>query len=120
MTALNEDEYGEIVNGEGTYQGIAEELKSNAVIVGWSDGAGTHLDLLFTLTALRFGSQIQGGIRPQKDLFVSIMRMGAFGFDPEHTDTHGGYYDEKLTGFRLGTECAAKVADLINGVKKYL
>ncbi len=117
---LNFDDYEEVINGEGTYEGIAEELGRNSVLVGWSDGKGTHLDILFTLTALRFGSQVQGGIRPHKDLFVSIMRMGAFGFDPEHTDTHGGYYDEKLTGFRLGTECAAALADLINGVKKHL
>lgn len=119
MTALNFDEWGEVVNGDGTYQGIAEELGKRSVIVGWSDGDGTHFDILFTLTALRFGDQIQGGLRPAKDLFVSIMRKGAFAFDPEHKDTAAGYYSEKLGGY-YGRECSEKVAELINGVKKYL
>lgn len=120
MTNLDYDDYGEVINGEGTYAGIAEDLKVKSVIVGWSDGKGTHLDVLFSSGAIRFGSQIQGGIRPASDLFVSIMRMGAFAFDPFTTDTHPTYYDEKLARQSLGSECAEALAELINGVKRHL
>lgn len=114
---MNYDEWGEIINGENTYKFIAGELGSNALMVGWTDGNGTHFDVLFTLTALFYGTNIQGGLR-KNDLFVSIMRRGAFGFEIEHTDTHSGYYDEKLGG-GMGSTSEA-LAELINGVKKHL
>lgn len=122
MSDLNyEEEYGEVINGEGTYMGIAEELKGNAVLVGWTDRRATHLDILFTLTALPYGTNIQGGIRPRTDLFVSIMRWGAFAFEIKEGDVHPGYVNEKL-GNRgsFGDECSQELADLINGVKKLL
>ncbi len=112
---MNYDEYGEVINGDLTYKGIAEELKSNAVLVGWTDQDGTHFDVLFTLTTLIYGT-VQGGIK-KKDLFVSIMRKGAFGFEVENIDTHPNYYSEKLAG--MGST-AEKFAELVNGVKKYL
>jgi hypothetical protein len=118
---MNYDEYGEVVNGELTYKGIAGELPSNAVIVGWSDGNGTHLDVLFTLHALRYGDQIQGGIRPASDLFVSIMRWGAFAFEVNEADTHPGYYEEKLgSSGAFGETTREALAELINGVRKLL
>ena len=96
-------------------------MESNAVIIGWSDGSGTHLDILFTLHALRYGDQIQGGISPQSDLFVSIMRWGSFAFEINEADTHPGYYEEKL-GNRgpFGEPTREGLAELINGVKKLL
>ena len=118
---MNYDEYGEVINGELTYKGIAEELASNAVIVGWSDGNGTHLDILFTLHALRYGDQIQGGIKPKSDLFVSIMRWGAFAFEIKECDTHAGYYEEKLgTRGPFGEATRDALAELLNGVRKLL
>lgn len=118
---MNYDDYGEVVNGDSTYRGIAEELHHNAVIVGWSDVHGTHFDILFTLTALRYGDQIQGGIRPGTDLFVSIMRWGAFAFEVNNADTHPGYYEEKLGSLgKFGEQTSAALADLINGVRKAL
>lgn len=108
------EEYGEVINSPKTYKGIAEELHKNSVLIGWTDLLGTHYDILFTLTALQYGTNIQGGIRPRTDLFVSIMRKGAFAFDISN-DTHPGYYGEKLhTG---GGESGEKLAELINGVK---
>lgn len=113
---LKIDESGEVINGEETYEAIAEELRSNAVLVGWTDGTESHLDILFTYTALIYGV-VQGGVK-RGYLFVSIMRRGSFGFDVSHKDTHAGYYEEKLGN--MGAECSEKVAELINGVKKYL
>ena len=113
---MDYDGYGEVINGEKTYKGIAEELRSNAVLVGWTDGDMTHFDILFTLSALKYGV-VQGGIGG-RDLFVSIMRRGAFGFEVEHADTHEGYYEEKLGGGMGSTSSA--LGELINGVKKAL
>lgn len=116
---MNYDEYGEVINGEETYKGIAEELRTNAVIIGWTDEQMSHFDILFTFTAISFGSQIQGGVKPRSDLFVSVMRKGSFAFDISNEGTHWGYYDEKLHG-GFGEITGQKVADLINGVKRYL
>ena len=115
---MNFDEYGEVINGEETFKKVAEKLPHEPVLLGWTDEAGTHLDILLTLGARAFGTNIQGGVRPKTDLFVSIMRWGAFGFDPDHKDTPAGYYEEKLR--KLGEPCAEKFAALINGIKTNL
>lgn len=117
---MTNDEYSEITNSEETYSDIAEFLKkNNSVFVGWTDGDMTHFDILFTYNPLGFGTH-QGGVRPT-DLFVSIMRIGAFGFEIEHEDTHASYYEEKLAvGLHGLGSTGEKLAELINGVKKYL
>jgi hypothetical protein len=49
------------------------------------------------------------------------MRVGCFGFEVNKEDIDWGYYDEKLGGrFKLGETSGQKVAELINGIKKYL
>lgn len=113
---MNTDNYSEIINGEETYTEIAKLLKEGkSVLIGWTDELGSHFDILFTLGAERFGSQIQGGIKAN-DLFVSIMRIGCFGFKISSEKTHYGYYAEKLN---LGSDATTKkLAELINRVKK--
>lgn len=116
------DEYGEILNSEDTYQFISEMLnKHDACFIGWTDGRGTHLDILFTIRPAYYPEgyhNFQGGVRPA-DLFVSIMKLGAFGFNREKAEyMHPSYYAEKLGG-GLGTT-AAELADLINGVRQAL
>lgn len=111
------DTYGEVINGEGTYSEIALKLKLDLpVLIGWTDDDGTHFDILFVKDAEVYGT-IQGGVKGT-DLFVSVMRRGAFGFEIDKTDTHSGYYSEKLGGDMGST--SEKLAELINGVKKYL
>lgn len=117
---MNQDKYYEVVNGERTYNEIAESLNQNdAVLIGWTDEeetVGTHFDILFTRKAVKTG-MVQGGVKGG-DLFVSIMRLGAFGFKIENTDTAPGYYMSKL-GFS-GEHTGEKLAELINEVKKRL
>lgn len=110
------DTYGEVVNDPATYQEIASRLQDHPVLVGWTDEAGTHFDILFAINVEGYGT-FQGGLKVT-DLFVSIMRRGAFGFEIEHINTHTGYYDEKLGGGMGST--AERLAELINGVKKLL
>lgn len=117
---MNYDEYKEVINGEKTYESIARELlEGQAVLIGWTDQNGTHLDILFKLSAMIFGSNIQGGVK-NDDLFVSVMRWGSFGFVPSAEETHPGYIDEKLGNRASFGSTATSLAELINGVKKNL
>lgn len=133
---MKTDEYNEVINHPDTFKAIAEELKkSKAVLIGWTDENSTHFDILFTyrptatigqvlngvfIEDLFLSANFRGGIKVT-DLFVSIMRVGAFGFEVNKGDTHWGYYDEKLgSRFRFGETTGEKLAELINGVKKNL
>lgn len=144
MIKMNARPDGEIINGPGTYKAIAEYLKKGkgSVLIGWTDEHYTHYDILFTYTAMAALSQalngvflttedengkedfeflsgsFQGGIRPS-DLFISIMRVGSFGFEINGRDTDPDYYEEKFR-FKFGDESKQKVADLFNGVRKEL
>ncbi len=112
---LNRDVEGEIINGEGTYNAIAFYLMMEGrYIIGWTDEQGTHYDILFVYPGTKGAGRFQGGINPGGDLIVSIMRVGAFAFDPRHTDTHWDYYSEKLN---VGGSTAKKLGELINAVK---
>ncbi len=111
------DEFGEVINDEETYKAIGERLKTGkSVLVGWTDGDMTHFDVLFTAGVAMYGTT-QGGIKAD-DLYVSIMRRGAFAFEVVNTDTRAGYYAEKFGG-GLGSTADA-LSELINGVKKNL
>lgn len=113
------DEFGTVYNGPETFHDIASLLQDfGACLIPWTDQAGTQYDILFAIlhkepqTVSR--QLIQGGVT-RWDLFVSIMRVGAFGFDIENTDTHPGYYAEKLK--LTGDETNKKLAEMINGIK---
>lgn len=117
---MNRNEYKEIINGADTYKTIANMLLENgSILVGWTDQAATHVDILFVYdTACQVSNYltIQRGIRPS-DLFVCIMSRGAFGFEIDNTNTSAGHYAEKLNLDGWGSTVEA-LAELINGVKK--
>jgi len=115
----NYDAYGEVINGQETYDAVASALNSGlSILLGWTDNQSTHYDILFTLNAVSCGTNIQGGIRPTRDLFVSIMRKGSFAFNIANTDTDASYYAEKL--YIDSTETSKALAELINGIKQSL
>lgn len=115
---MNHDEFGTVLNGADTYKEIGLALATDSVVlVPWTDELGTQLDILLVWKPSFCAPSrqlIQGGVR-STDLFVSIMRKGAFGFEVDRTDTAGGYYAEKL-GLEKG-ETALKLAEFLNGVK---
>ena len=114
---MNKDEYGEVINGPETFAQIAIRLKiDKRVLVGWTDQLGTHFDILFVNGTPVEGANIQGGLR-ENDLFVSIMRVEAFGFEADKFDTFAGYYAEKLF---VSGRTADELSILINEVKKLL
>ena len=109
---MNKDEFDEVINGEKTYKEIAYQLKhGNSVIIGWTDEEWTHYDILFTLNVVKEGG-LQSGLR-WNDLFVSIMRKGAFGFLTDNLKDKG-YVAEKLNlNYNVTAE---KITELINGI----
>lgn len=114
---MNKDEYGEITNGTYTYKEIANKLKEGqAVIIGWTDEKYTHLDLLFNYKLHKEG-MLQRGLRGN-ELYVSIISLGAFGFDVKDREIHEGYISEKLNIH--GEPTVSKLAELINSVIKEL
>ena len=113
------DEYAEVINHKNTYQDIAQKLKVyGRILIGWTDQEGSHFDILFVLNPDIVGSNIQGGIG-QGDLFVSVMRMGAFAFIIKNEDTHYNYIGDKLH-FSANNITTIKLGELINGIKKEL
>jgi len=125
-----QDEYGEILNRPETFKWIVRALKvSGSVFIGWTDGHGTHLDILFTMNPAFYQKGIteilghvmqnnfQRGMKPT-DLFVSIIGHGCFGFEINGEETFYSYYDEKLGGGYGST--ADHLAVLINSVRKGL
>lgn len=116
---MTTDEYGEVLNSEETYKEIAEHLLDDRpVFVGWTDQEGSHFDILFTCNPIGYGT-FQGGVRVG-DIFVSVMRVGSFGFNKWNEDTTWDYYDEKIGKGFFGQTTGGKLAELINGVKKQL
>lgn len=111
--------FADVVEGPDTCKSVARELKqSGSVIVGWNDQEMTHHDILFTLRPRHFGN-IQGGLRPEGYLFVSVIRMGAFAFNlTREAPLMPDYVDGKLGG--LGTPVRERLTALINGVMENL
>ena len=87
------------------------------IIIAWTDGHGSQFDILFSYRALPDGP-IQGGLKPNNDLFVSIMRRGAFAFSTDRQSVPG-YYAEKLNMSQEGVTIEA-LAELLNGVRREL
>lgn len=114
------DEYNEVTLSEETCIAIADRLnEGKAVMIGWTDEESSHFDILFTFTADKYGP-VQGGISPYSDLFVSIMRKGAFAFAVgKESDSSPAYYAEKLF-FNEAGSTVQKLAQLINGVRQKL
>lgn len=117
---MKTDKYGAAINDEETYTWIAACLeRGRPALIAWTDQEMTQFDLLFVWEPSALAANcrlIQGGCR-SSDLFVSIMRMGAFGFEIEQDDTHPNYYAEKLH-LPSGCKTVIKLAELINGVKR--
>lgn len=108
------------VNADDTFADIAAIVsKRRPLLIAWTDGRGTQHDVLFTLLPLRIGP-IQGGLlHGGGELFVSVMRVGAWGFRLERTGPlHQNYVAEKL-GVSEGPTAEAMAA-LISGVIEHL
>lgn len=113
----NIDEYGEVINGELTYRWVSLYLRQHqSVLIGWTDEVGTNFDILFSCSP-RVSGSIQGGLS-RHELFISIMRIGAYGFNVNGGQIHQMYISEKLNIPEVPT--LYKLTELINGVIAYL
>lgn len=110
---MNFDNYGEITNGEQTYESIAKLLlKGETVGIGWTDEEDTHFDIIFKLGLDTKCGYFQRGIRTNY-LFVSIIDHTSYAFCVENGVKHGTYIQEKL---RMNNYTGDKLAQLINGI----
>lgn len=110
------DSYRELINGLNSYAAIAAALKTRgSVIVGWTDGLGTHYDVLFANCPRPFG-ELRNGLRGYSDLFVGVLGRGCFGFSVLKSEPrHPNYVSEKL-GLEGENDTTIALTALINGV----
>lgn len=113
---MNMDSWGEVINGDSTYREIADALRSErSILIGWTDEMGSHFDILFTHRAYSKG-YLQRGVR-KDDLFVSIMGVGAHGFEVKDIPMHPNYIAEKFSsGVYMGNS-KDKLAELLNEIR---
>jgi hypothetical protein len=120
LTHFNHDDFGEIENGEKTYDSIIKGLsRGTSVIIGWTDAAGTHLDILFTISPIQAGS-LQRGMSSATDLFVAVSGFGFFGFDIKSSERYPSYVGEKLGLGTISNPTTEKLAELINAICRKL
>ena len=114
---MNKDSWGEIINGEGTYLTIAQNLlKGRSCIIGWTDEGMEHRDIMFTYLPVKYGT-LQRGLNWNSHLYVSIIGFSSMGFLTEwKTDNRksNNYIKEKLN--LSNNSCDLKICELINGV----
>ena len=113
---MNQDTWGEIINGNQTFQILAKKLSEGQTVgIGWTDEKETHLDIIFKCGLDTKCGDFQRGIR-QDYLFVSIIDYTSYAFVPDDIKL-GTYIQEKL---RMNNSCGDKLKELINGVIKEL
>lgn len=119
---MNYDKYGEVINGNDTYNNIAMRLvKGQLVLIGWTDEGFDHRDIMFIYKSdgdnlRKFGDNIQRGMR-WSNFFIGIIPDKFYGFNIEdQTDNrkHETYLKEKLS--LNENSCDDKICELINGV----
>ena len=97
MEILKLDEWGYITFSLKNAKSIAKTLLEDKNVFVSVATQNTHYDVLFSLFPRGNQNIAQGGVR-RSDLFISIMRKGAFGFGiGDSIDTNHHYYSEKLT-----------------------
>ena len=113
------DEYGVATNSEALYRSVAEMLQHAGAYISWTDGRGTHYEIVFTLRPATIqGNQHAYGLRGG-ELFVGIVYKGCWGFKTDGRPLFPAYVNEKLDiGDDPGNPGPTSIAltDLIKGV----
>lgn len=114
-STFTQDEYGVVHNSSDTYLAAAAELWGRGrVLIGWTDEAMTHMDVLLSVASDSVGPLNRMDMRVPK-LLIGVAAYGMFGFRIRSDDPiHHAYLGEKL-GLRPSPTTEA-LADLVNGV----
>lgn len=117
---MNKDKYNTVTNGFNTYKVIADTISGAAarpVMIAWTDGAGTQLDILFVYgKSCHQAGYLQRGMRASTDLFVAVSGHGFIGFELNGAWKSPGYVGEKLGLGSNSDSTTIALADLINGI----
>lgn len=102
------DEYGYVIHTKPAVEEVIFLLslpEPKTIILPFSDGRGSQFDILISHSQYALGERnlLQGGIK-KNDLFVSVMRKGAFAFRVGQR-SHPDYYAEKLGVFSEELTC---------------
>lgn len=120
---MNLDTWKTVINGPETYAEIWKTVQNgDSILIGWTDGMGTHYDIAFMRGKYSAGRvqslhpSLVNGMRGHPVLFVSIFRVGAFAFDMGADQAlHPNYVAEKLN--IPGQSTAQALAVLLNALK---
>lgn len=114
---FDRDDYGVIINGEGTYAELGKILffDDPTPIFGWTDQEGTRLDIMMTWRAQQL-TDLQRGVNAGTHLIVSVIGVGAGGFDVSNGQWKAPSYVAEKLGINPSNPIAEPLAELINGV----
>lgn len=115
LKGLTQDEYGVVHNSSETYATLAKILHTQHMwMMGWSDDASSHLDVLLAVVSENSGPLNTMDTNLPK-MVIGVSRMGIYGFNfLRFSPLHPAYVAEKL-GMRLSPTTEA-LTDLVNGV----
>jgi hypothetical protein len=107
------DDYGCVLNRLDAYKTIAISVRGiGPTCVAWTDERGTQYDMVLARSVAHIG-MAQGGMHRAGLIYVGIMRLGCWGFDPAYQQ-FPDYLVEKLNVSPGVT--AEALATFLNGV----
>lgn len=114
---MNIDSWGEVINGPETYAEIAREMsRGQTLLIGWTDGRGTHHDMTFATVDQKHGRI--NALHPSARglMLVGVFYRSTFGFALyDDKPLHPDYVAEKLR--ITGPDESFALAVLLNGIK---
>lgn len=114
---FDRDDDGLVINGEGTYAELGKALffGDPDPIFSWTDEEGTVLDIMLAWRTQQF-TPLRRGISAGTHLIVSVMGIGAAGFDVSNGQWKAPSYVAEKLGINHSNPIAKPLAELVNGV----
>ena len=115
------DEYGVIINGEGTYAQAVDDLKkTGTVVLSWGDQDGTLLQIMLSYNPPRLG--YKGGLidYDSTKLWVGIVGYAAYAFTVGLSQELVPVYIAEKFGMRGENPTTVKLAEMLTAIRRRL
>jgi hypothetical protein len=115
------DEYGVIINGEGTYAQAVDDLKkTGTVVLSWGDQDGTLLQIMLSYNPPRLG--YKGGLidYDSTKLWVGIAGYNAYAFTVGLSQELVPVYIAEKFGMRGENPTTVKLAEMLTAIRRRL